>query len=408
MPAISTNSKPQFTDKDLCNLKAIRRFREHLGALLETGEHPLHRSFADPARRLLLGDYLSLFLLGLLNPVARTMRGLVHASALTSVQRGICGRAVSLGSFSETQALVDPALLERMFAELAAELPDVKNFPRSDVHRFFARDSSLFPALPRMAWALYGGGREGFVNNAVRLHVSFDLQKDAPAQVRITTGKICERAALRLDLAAGSAYVADRYFGEHYALFGELSAKGCRYIIRLIDHRCTEPQILEEHPISEADKACGIERQATVILGKENKSEALRLIWLRGCTGQLLHIATNLRPEELSAGDIALMYKERWKVEYFFRWVKCLMGCGHWLAESPRGVAVQLYLALIGALLLQLELGRRPSKRIWELLQWHLVGMLDQATLTERLAAQLASEEQSRAKATAKKTSAQK
>jgi hypothetical protein len=34
--------------------------------------------------------------------------------------------------------------------------------------------------------------------------------------------------------------------------------------------------------------------------------------------------------------------------------MKCLMGCGHWLAESPRGITLQIYLALIGALLLQL------------------------------------------------------
>jgi hypothetical protein len=110
-----------------------------------------------------------------------------------------------------------------------------------------------------------------------------------------------------------------------------------------------------------------------------------------------LHLATNRRPEELSAADAALLYKKRWQVEYFFRWVKCLLGCGHWLAESPRGVAIQLYLALIGAMLLQLDLGRRPSKRVWELLQWHLVGMLDDATLAQELSRQLTAEERQRA-----------
>jgi hypothetical protein len=64
-------------------------------------------------------------------------------------------------------------------------------------------------------------------------------------------------------------------------------------------------------------------------------------------------------------------------VEYFFRWMKCLMGCGHWLAESPRGITLQIYLALIGALLLQLDLERRPIRRVWELLQWHQMSMMD-------------------------------
>ena len=79
------------------------------------------------------------------------------------------------------------------------------------------------------------------------------------------------------------------------------------------------------------------------------------------------------------------------------RWVKCLLGCGHWIAESPRGVSLQLYLALIGALLLQLDLGRRPSKRVWELLQWHQCGMLDDQTATSLLQKQLAAEEKKRA-----------
>ena len=253
-----------------------------------------------------------------------------------------------------------------------------------------------------MAWALYGGGREGCVNNAVRLHVSFDLIKDAPAQVKITPGKTCERAALRADLQPGAAFVGDRYFSEHYALFGELSAKNCRYVIRLLDHGVA-PEIIEELPVSAADARSGIERQAMVILGKHARSETLRLIWLRGCTGQLIHLVTNLRPEELCAADIALLCKKRWQIEYFFRWIISLMGCGHWLAESPRGVAVQLYLALIGALLLQLDLGRRPGKRIWELLQWRLLGMMDEETLNKLLIAQHAADERRREAAQKKK-----
>ena len=138
---------------------------------------------------------------------------------------------------------------------------------------------------------------------------------------------------------------------EHCALFGELSAKDCRYVIRLIEHG-EAPKIIEELPVSAADAQAGIERQAMVILGKHARNETLRLIWLRGCAGQIIHLVTNLRPEELCAGDLALLCKKRWQIEYFFRWIKCLMGCSPWLPESPRGVAVQLYLALIGALLL--------------------------------------------------------
>ena len=404
LPALRNKSNPTFTAKDLGSLKLLSRFREVLDDVLAQQQTPVHRSFADPKRHLHLGDYLSLFLLGLFNPIARTVRGLVLASSLPKVGAQLGVTKVSLGSFSETQHLVEPALLEHLFASLAGELPDLKKLPPSlHSQRWMARDSSLFPALPRMAWALYGGGREGFKNNAVRLHVSFDLLKDAPARIQVTPGKTCERKTLRTEVDAkpGGAYVGDRYFGESYQFFAQLSAKNCRYLIRLIDHGI-EPTVEEEIPVTTEDAKSGIERQAWVRLGAEgrNLSERLRYIWLRGITGELLHLATNLPPEELSASDAALLYKNRWQVEYFFRWVKCLMGCGHWLAESPRGVTNQLYLALIGALLLQLDLGRRPSKRVWELFQWYQVGMLDEAELATALTAQLAREEQARAKKT--------
>ncbi len=67
-----------------------------------------------------------------------------------------------------------------------------------------------------------------------------------------------------------------------------------------------------------------------------------------------------------------------------FRWVKCLLGCRHWLAESHPGVTLQLYLALIASVLLQLFLGRRPNKRMLELLQLHQMGW---ASTTELMAA---------------------
>jgi hypothetical protein len=394
-------TKEGFSERDLRWLKGLRAFREVHGKVLEEMDGQVHRSFADPKRRLELGDYLSLFLLGLFNPVARTLRGLIAASKLPGVQRGVCQRSVSLGSFSEAQNLVDPALLEQIFGRLSGLLGDqVLRNSGMERERWLVRDSSLFSALPRMTWAFYGGGPKGTAT-AVRLHVSFDLLKDGPVAAQVTPGKACERAVLRGTLRQGDAYIGDRYYAEHHAFFAYLSRQNCRYLIRLIDGRTTVT-IEEEIPVSASDALQGVERQAWARLGKEANgtlSERMRIIWVKGSSGTELQLATNLPPAELSAADAALLYKERWQVDYFFRWVKCLMAeeRWHWIAEGPKGVAIQLYLALIGALLLQLDLGRRPSKRVWELFQWYLCGMLDEESLAERLHAQLAAEAKKRA-----------
>lgn len=382
-------SAPDFTERDLSAFRLLRRFRESLSAAQQAvADHP---SFADPKRRLLLGDYLSLFLFGLYNPVARTLRGLQLASQFPKVQKEVCSRPVSLGSFSDAQHLVDPAVLEHVFHDLLSQLPKTTNLlpPSLQNHQWMARDGSLFAALPRMAWALYGGGHEDHVNNAVRLHLSFNLLKDAPAQATITPGKICERATLRADLEPGASYIGDRYFGEHYGYFGQLTKAGCHYLIRLLENKAVV-NVLEELPLSEADEAAGVKRQAIATLGsKKSRSVPLRVIWFEGQGGQVIMLATDLGVAQLSAADATLMYRHRWQIEYFFRWVKCLMGCGHWMAESERGATIQLYLALIGAVLLQLDLGRRPTKRIWELMQWHQSGMLDEATVRKLLEKEL-------------------
>ena len=149
-------------------------------------------------------------------------------------------------------------------------------------------------------------------------------------------------------------------------------------------------EIIEQLPVSSAEAAAGVLRQMSARLGgKHSRSEQLRLIHVRSASGEILVLATNLGADEMAADDLAMLYSRRWQIEYFFRWVKCVMGCGHWMAESRNGVSVQIYLALIASLLLQLQLGRRPSKRVWELMGWHQCGALTDEELERLLADQL-------------------
>jgi hypothetical protein len=110
-------------------------------------------------------EYLSLFLMGLLNPVVRTMRGGCAASRLQRVQEEICRRPVSLGSFSEAQAVLDPALLARVFDGLSRDLSSSAG-GGSAQRPWLIQDSSLFEALPRMHWCLWR--RQGQKQSQVR------------------------------------------------------------------------------------------------------------------------------------------------------------------------------------------------------------------------------------------------
>ena len=300
------------------------------------------------------------------------MRALCSASQLERVQREICNGPVSLGSFSEAQHLVNPAHLEKVFGELVGRKDRCIEPGQRDWQQWFARDSSLFAALPRMSWALYGGGRAGETNNAVRLHLNFQVLEDKPALAQVTPGRACERQIWKEQWQAGCGYIGDRYFTKNFQLFGQLNAKGCRYVLRLIEEATIN--VIQELPITAEDRQAGVVRQAWATLGKEcHRSVAVRVVWVESSNRALI-LLTNLPPEQLCAALVGMLYRRRWQIECFFRWVKCLLGCRHWLAESQAGVTLQLYLALIASVLLQLLVGHRPNKRLLELLQLHQMG----------------------------------
>ena len=357
----------RLTERDLSRWRLVEDFKTRLAQAAQT--LPLPPTWSDPQRLLQCGDYLSLFLLGLLNPVVRTMRGLCAASHLQRVQQAVCSRPVSLGSFSEAQAVLDPALLAEVFIQLSQALP-AENGPTQ--RRWLIQDGSLFDALPRMYWALWR--RQGKAQSQVRLHLSLDLAQNAPARAAITPGKGCERAAWRTLWQRGEGYVADRYYGENYQLFGEMDRAGVAFVVRLRDEAVVNVE--EELPLSEADRQAKVVRAAWARLGCKARLRSIRLrvVWVQ-TDKEVLRLVTNLGPEELSAGDVARLYKQRWQVELFFRWVKCILGCRHWLAESPGGVAIEIYLALIAALLLQLYSGQAPNRRMMELIQLYLLGV---------------------------------
>ena len=129
-------------------------------------------------------------------------------------------------------------------------------------------------------------------------------------------------------------------------------------------------EIVEELPLTEADRAAGVTWQAMVKLGVKWQGEPIRVVKVE-VDGKTLLLATDLN---LEVELIALIYRYRWQIELFFKWFKSILGCRHLMAESPEGVAIQTYSALIAALMLQLLTGKRPGKRAMELIRFYMMG----------------------------------
>jgi len=361
----------ELTEADLSNWKMLEDFQQILEEVF--GRAQLHASLEDPRRKLSYRSYLALFLFGLFNPVVESMRGLCAISQLKRVQEEVSAGRVSLGSFSETQAVVDPDLLHKVFGRLVEKSksrPTVD--PRLAHLELIAQDGSLWRALPRMSWAEYGVGPKGEAKG-IRLHLRFNLMEDQPEDAQITPGSSCERKALRKMCQPRQVNVGDRYYGEDYRLFGQIDAAQGFFVFRLKDNAVIH--IEEDLPLSAEDRAAGVVRQAWVRLGahEHKRSIRVRLVEIHAA-GQQFLLVTNLPLGENPAHLVGTIYRRRWDIELYFRWIKCIFKCRHFFAESPEGVAIQIYLALIASLLLQDLTGRRPPKRVMELLHFYIQG----------------------------------
>jgi IS4 transposase len=96
-------------------------------------------------------------------------------------------------------------------------------------------------------------------------------------------------------------------------------------------------KIVEEIPRTEADRAVGVTWQGRVLLGAKWQGEPIRIVKVE-VDGKELLLATDL---EIEADLIALIYRYRWQIELFFKWMKSILGNRHLMAESPEGVAIQ-------------------------------------------------------------------
>jgi hypothetical protein len=380
---------PQFSATELRQWKLIADFGARLKA--EARHRPADPQWAHTNRKLQEFDYLSLLLLALVNPVVKTLRGVSAASQLERVRTEVCTRAASLGALSEAQHLLDPELLEKLITSLSGQIQGPPpTDPKQAWQVWLARDSSIFTASARMFWAQYGAGKAGQPNHGVRFHVSLHLWEEQPTRVAVTPGKVCERKLWREQLEPGAAYVGDRYFAEDYKMFAQLQERGCSFVLRLRDEAVLN--VAAENPLSAAAQQAGIVSDVWGQLGSRKRYQTgrLRVLTVRKPGGTLMRLVTNLPPEQLSARDVLTLYRRRWQIECFFRWLKCLLGCRHWLLQSQKGVTVQLYLAVIAGLLLQIVLGRRPNRRLWERVQLYLLGWATADELFRAVQAELA------------------
>jgi hypothetical protein len=338
-------------------------------------------------RRLFYDQYACLLLLYFFNPTVKSLRGIQQASTLDKVQHLFGSRRVSRGALSEASRVFDPELLHAIIGKLAAQAVPVVHGKEAEALRgLTAVDGSLVPALPKMAWALWLDPQ----HHAAKMHVHFDVLKGVPVETTVTTGNDSETAQLRATLQAHRLYVIDRGYAE-YQLFQDIVDAHSAFIGRIRDNAVWT--VVAERPLTLEAQAAGVRSDRLVQLGGPQSGVVFKqnLRVLEVATGkteangspEILLLATSRL--DLDAELVALAYRFRWAVELFFRWLKCILGCRHLLANSRAGVTIQVYLAMIASLLISLWVGRKPTVRTLEMIQFYFQGWASEAELTAHL-----------------------
>ena len=361
-------------ERNLQYWKLLNEFQALLAEKLP--EHPLSKSEQDPRRKLLRVDYFSSILFIMLNPVLDSMRGFCAISDLEKVTQKASSGKISLGSFSEAQHVFNPEILEGILCELSKRVdlgqcdPRLRKLPKE----IAAVDGTLLRALPRMTWALWQNDQ----NRSAKLHLKFSVTRQAALKTMITTAKHCERKALKEMLDPNEFLIGDRYYGLDYSFLRALIRDGFWFLFRIRNDAVYE--VTEEMGISKADREAGVVSDQLVKLGSEWEGKPVRLVKVETFDKTLL-LATSVMPEQMEAELVSIAYRSRWQIELFFKWIKCILKNRHLLAESPEGVAIQTYCALIAAMMLFALTGRKPTKRDMEAIQFYFCGMISKEEL---------------------------
>jgi len=187
-----------------------------------------------------------------------------------------------------------------------------------------------------------------------KLHVIYDPAADQPLYAAVTAAKVNDiTLAQTMPIEAGATYVFDLGYYD-YAWWAKLAAAGCRIVTRF--RRNTKLTVMHDRQVPEGTNIfsdrIGLLPQRQARSRRNPLSGPVRELRVRLETGKVLRLLSN--DLDAPAQDIADLYKRRWAIELFFRWIKQNLRIRHFLGTSENAVRIQVAVALIAFLLLRM------------------------------------------------------
>jgi hypothetical protein len=240
-----------------------------------------------------------------------------------------------------------------VFSRLQIQASGILPQNYSELGYLVAIDGSLIDAVLSMTWADYRNG-----SKKAKVHMGLDINRSIPRKLFLTDGKAGERPFVSQILSPGETGVMDRGYQCHKR-FDKWQEEDIFFACRI--KAGTKKTVIKAY---EADPESCVFFDAIVILGTPKANQTQRELRLTGyeINGVKYWIATNRY--DLTAEQIALVYKLRWDVEKFFAWWKRHLKVYHLIARSEHGLMVQILAGLITYLLLAIYCHRQHNEPV--------------------------------------------
>lgn len=319
---------------------------------------------------------------------------MIEANGLRDIEAVLAAHAPSLkrrriqpackSTLADANKSRAPQAFEAVIPALLAQLsPTQQRLTHKDLRLI---DSTfIYPGAKAVNWAQL---RNGLVS--AKVHVVFDPNAQAPTFYELTSSNINDISVAKstMPVEAGATYVFDLGYYD-FGFWAELSAQECRIVTRL--KKNTSVKVLENRAVAPGG---AILSDQTVMLPKrlaasrQNPySQPARMVVVAIETGKVLRLFTNDLTS--AAEEISKLYKTRWQIELFFRWIKQNLKIRRFHGRSENAVRLQIAAAIITYLLVKLThiaaKTKKTAARLFNSLRHAMFQRIELSTLVERI-----------------------
>ena len=267
-----------------------------------------------------------------------------HATRLYHVG----GAAVKRSTLSDANSQRPCQLFAELFTEMLPQAHRGLRRATADAVRLIDSTSVHLSSLSQ-DWATFSLDVFG-----AKAHIIYDPNADRPVYFAVTPANVNDiTAAKAMPIEAGVTYVYDLGYYD-YGWWSAIDGAGSRFVTRLkkntpftVVHKNRAPKN------SSIVSDCIGHLPARLAASRKNPLQVpVREIRVVIATGKALRIVTN--DLDASAEEIADLYKQRWQIELFFRWIKQTLKIRHFIGVSENAVRIQIAVALIAFLVLRM------------------------------------------------------